>query len=68
MAYNMPTISQISMGYSKISFIPDTADPSTWDITKEFSIRAQRQIIKAIQIWKCLNHWLITGVTGEYTN
>ena len=61
----MPAISQMSMGYSKISLIPDISDPSTWDIIKEFSIRAQRQIIKAIRIWKCLNHWLITGAAGE---
>ena len=38
----MPAISQIFMGYSKMSLIPDTADPSTWDITEEFLIRAQR--------------------------
>ena len=56
MAYNIPAINQISIGYSKISLIPDTADPSIWDITEEFSIRAQRQIIKAIRIWKYLNH------------
>ena len=40
MAYNMLAMSQMSIGHSKMSFVPDTADPSTWDITKEFSIRA----------------------------
>ena len=40
MAYNMPAMSQMSMGHSKISLIPDTSDPSTWDIIKEFLIRA----------------------------
>ena len=39
MAYNMLVMSQMSMGYSKMSLILDTADPSTWDITEEFSIR-----------------------------
>ena len=36
----MPAMSQMSMGYSKMSLVPDTADLSIWDITEEFSIRA----------------------------
>ena len=38
MAYNMLAMSQMSIGYNKMSFVPDTADLSTWDITEEFSI------------------------------